>query len=572
MLRTIGAAALTLVTSALLAVQIASMAVDGGVGPALLPNGACAVTVVAVSASGAAGLRAGDTVQIAPLDNAARVYLETGSARAGSMLPIPVIRDGAERVVRSPGAAPSFWFWFPGAAVKLIIFAVGLFVLWRGRDAAAWLFGASSIALAVVMAPAPTAIASPAMQAALYEIAVPFAELAALLFYLMIARLTRPFVSSALVAITTTVAFAGLTLALADNLSSPEARIGSGCVNPLLAGLHAPAYMAALVSTLVLLTAGFVKASGDIRRRMRWIVVSTIVGFSGVIIFLAAPLFGRPIAPYPVVDLTAVAIPLGYAYAIMRHRVIDVGFAINRAIVFTAMSSVVVAAFALLSGALERAAVGPSAGVALQVIVALAVALSFNALEKRVEAAIDRLFFRRKHEAQAALARLSEEAPFVHALDVLAQRAVAAVRRALGAGGVAIYLSRHDQDYGCAACEGAPFPEAIAIDDPLFVRLRASLRDLDEPDVDGALAGKGSAFPLAAQGRLVGAMLCGHRADDEPYDPDERAALRGLAMRLAAVIESLRAREYARLVKAIADGSVSADGAMRRAKDLLAAD
>ncbi len=572
MSRTIGAAALTVVISALLAVQIASMTVDGGVAPTLLSTGACGVSIASTAAADPQGLRPGDRIDLPALDTAARVYLETGSARAGALLPIAVSRDGFAETVRSPGTQPSLWFWLPGALVKLIIFAVGVFVLWRGKELAAWLFGAASLAISVVIDPAPSSLLSPSAQAIFFAASIPLAELAALCFYFMIERMSKPFVRPPLVVAARTVALAGLALALSDNLTSPIARIKTGCVNPFLAGAHAPGYLAALLATLVILTLAFAKASGDARRRMRWIVVSTAVGFSGVIVTLGAHLAGKPIPDYPIVDLTAVAIPIGYAYAIMRHRVIDVGFAINRAVVFAVMSSVVVAAFALLSGALERAAIGQSASVALQVIVALGLALSFNALEKRVESAIDRVFFRRKHEAQAALAQFGDDAPFVHDVDVLLARVVELVRSQLGAADVAVYVSRHDDDYDLAAAAGDRFPAAVPIDDPLFVRLRASLRDVDSDDVRSAIAQAFTAFPLAAHGRLIGGLICGHRADGEAYDPDERAALRALSSRLASVIEGLRAREYARLVKAIAEGSVTLERAMQRAKDLLAAD
>jgi GAF domain-containing protein len=109
----------------------------------------------------------------------------------------------------------------------------------------------------------------------------------------------------------------------------------------------------------------------------------------------------------------------------------------------------------------------------------------------------------------------------------------------------------------------------VNIDDPAFVRLRTYLRDVDLSDVDSALAGSGIAFPLAVQGRLNGALVVGPRESEEAYDPDERSIVRALAVRVAATLEALRAREHAELVKAIADGTIGADEARARAKTLL---
>jgi len=203
------------------------------------------------------------------------------------------------------------------------------------------------------------------------------------------------------------------------------------------------------------------------------------------------------------------------------------------------------------------------------VAVALGLALSFNALQKRVESAIDQVFFRRKHRAEAELAQLADEAPFMRSADVLLERVAKTIRRELGADGVAIYHSKADDDYECAQADGAAFSQIVPIDDPAFVRLRTYLRDVDLADVDSLLGGAGSAFPLAVQGRLIGAIVCSPRNSQEPYDPDERTAVRSLAARVAAALAALRALEHAQLVKALAEGSITPDEARARAKTLL---
>src|SRR5207253_4858266 len=153
-----------------------------------------------------------------------------------------------------------------------------------------------------------------------------------------------------------TVVFVGTAIGVLDNIISPVSRVQTGCVNPVLAIAHPAAYMAVLAAMLTSLTITYFHSSGEMRRRLRWIYASTFVGFTGVLAYLGGQLLNRPIPAYPVINVTAVAIPIGYAYAILRHRVIDVGFAINRAIVFTAMTTLVVIAFALLSSGLERLA------------------------------------------------------------------------------------------------------------------------------------------------------------------------------------------------------------------------
>jgi hypothetical protein len=482
-----------------------------------------------------------------------------------------VVRNGAVTLV--PGiipAKPPIGFWIAGILAKLIIYAVGSLVLWRGRDLAAAYFGTASLLICVAIFPAPSSILSAQAQTVYASIAPCFAELAAFGLYLMVERLSVGLLTGTRLVVVRSLVVAGLAFGFADNILSPMGRIATGCANTLLMTVHPFGYMTALIVTLGVLTAAYVRATGQDRQRLRWIFVSTVIGFSGVLVYLGARVAGHPIGPYPIIDLTATAIPIGYAYAILRHRVIDVGFVLNRAVVFAAMTSLVVASFALLSGVIERAAVGQGTGVALQVSVALALAFSFNALQKRVEAVIDRIFFRERHRTEASLRLLADEAPFVRSADVLLARATKTIRTELDALGVAMYRATAASGYERIEADGSDSPASAPVDDPAFVRMRASLRDVDLSEVESALGTSGVVFPLATQGRVTGALLCADRASGDPYDPDERALVRSLSIRLAEVLETLRAKDLARLVTAIADGSLDPAAAQQRARALIA--
>jgi GAF domain-containing protein len=571
MYKTFAAAAITAVTVALLSIQFASMFVDGGVLPNVAPLGACDLVIGPVSGA-TSELHPGDVVHVPSLDPAARLFLASSSARVGSVFRIPVMRAGGLLVANVAMPSGLSWrFWLAGVFAKLIIYGLGLLVLWQGRDRAAMFFGVASLAISVAIYPAPGSALPPALQPAYAAIAPCFAEIAAMSLYLMVEWLANPFLSRAWILATRAVVVVGLALAFADSILGPTGRISTGCVNSFLAAAHPPGYMAALIVTLIALTVAYFRAAGETRQRLRWIYVSTFIGFSGVLAYLGGQLLGRPIPAYPIIDLTAIAIPLGYAYAILRHRVIDVGFVLNRAIVFAAMTTVVVVIFALLADFVERTAVAPNASVALQVVIALVLALSFNALQKRVEWGIDQVFFRNKHRAEAAIRQLCDEAPFVHSADILHGRVVGALRRELGARAVSLYYAQGDR-YELVESDGGEFPPRVHVDDPAFVRLRTYLRDVNLTDVDSVLGPSGIVFPLAVRGRLTGALVCTTRASQEPYDPDERAIVRTLAISVATSLEAIRARDHAQLVCAIAQGTIDIDHARIRATELCVDD
>jgi GAF domain-containing protein len=102
--------------------------------------------------------------------------------------------------------------------------------------------------------------------------------------------------------------------------------------------------------------------------------------------------------------------------------------------------------------------------------------------------------------------------------------------------------------------------------------LRTYLRDVNLTDVDSVLGPSGIVFPLAVRGRLTGALVCTTRASQEPYDPDERAIVRTLAISVATSLEAIRARDHAQLVCAIAQGTIDIDHARIRATELCVDD
>lgn len=572
MIRTIFATAITVASLALLGVQFASMPIDSGVLPSVAPYGSCGVTLAGVE-SGAAGsmIEPGDVVQTTELDALSRAFIATASVRVGTRITLPVVRGNASFPVFLPTSpSPPWTFWLIAILSKLIVYGVGALVLWRGRDVAAFFFGVSSLAIAVAVHPVPSSWLAGDAQLWYAIVARLMADVAALFLYLMVEQLSRETLRAKWIVLTRAAVIAGLATDSVSNVAYIHDVASGACAVPGLSAVVSVAFLIVLIATLAVLTGAYFSSSGETRQRLKWIGLSTAVGFSGVLVYLGAQIVGRPIPSYPVMNITMVAIPIGYSYAILRHRVIDVGFAINRAIVYTAMTTIVVIAFALLSGAIERMAVGPGAGIALQVAVALGLALSFNALQKRVETAIDRVFFRRKHRAQAELARAADEAPFITQAETLVQRTVEIVRTELGAAGAAIYLAEGGSGYKRVIATGDGFVESVQADDPAFVRLRTYLTDIDLVDVESALGDSGCIFPLAAHGVLMGAVVCGGRKSDEAYDPDERAAVRSLAARVSVALEGLRSREFAQLARLLADGVLDAEQARARARALMA--
>ena len=105
---------------------------------------------------------------------------------------------------------------------------------------------------------------------------------------------------------------------------------------------------------------------------------------------------------------------IGLTYALLGHRLLDVGFALNRAAVFAVLSLLVVGAFTLAEWGLGGwlASASRSTNVLVSASLALALGLAIHPIQRLTDRFVDNVFFRKRHEAEIALRAFAKEAAF----------------------------------------------------------------------------------------------------------------------------------------------------------------
>lgn len=210
-----------------------------------------------------------------------------------------------------------------------------------------------------------------------------------------------------------------------------------------------------------------------------------------------------------------------------------------RAYAFTLVTTAVVLMFALAEWAAEKYVADRSrtAGVALEVAIVLIAAVVFRPVHQRVEAAVERAFYKRKHEALAALAKFRRELSSFNDLQQLLRRVIEAVEQYLEAHACAVYLRR--ERYHAEASSFEVAAGDIDVDDPLVIRLRSTSAPAQPPLLNSSVQGT-HAFPMTAAGDLVGILVVHCRHGD--YDVEEAQMLTGLAQDLAVAVAALDPR------------------------------
>lgn len=161
---------------------------------------------------------------------------------------------------------------------------------------------------------------------------------------------------------------------------------------------------------LVVVSSPIVRFRGSVgheRQQLKWLAFGSLVVMA---CFLTVPLMERTFGDLGDVVVTLVTIvailafPATIAISILRYRLYDIDVLINRTLVYGVLTALLLGSYLMLVVALSRI-LDPLRGDSDIAVAAstLAVAALFGPLRRRVQAFIDRRFYRRKYDASRAL-------------------------------------------------------------------------------------------------------------------------------------------------------------------------
>ncbi|MDP9018910.1 MAG: hypothetical protein M3N19_11405 [Candidatus Eremiobacteraeota bacterium] len=307
--------------------------------------------------------------------------------------------------------------------------------------------------------------------------------------------------------------------------------------------------ISAFVISALIMVKNFKLAPPEIRQRIFWLLGGMIVSFVAYAVYFV-PKFISPDTAQ-VVGFATVLMPISVAYAVFRHRVIDVNFAINRAIVFAALSVLLVALVSLLDWGLGRLLGGAHLATAIEGAITIGFGFALNRLHKTFEGWVDRFLFWRRHRAEAFLRRVAAALPFATSEDAITDGLVHEPAEALDLAGAALY--RRDQDSAdfvfVNAHRASPMFGQFDSNHNLvrFLQAQEDAVWLDElgAHMDGGLNMFVVAVPILIRHQVVAFTLYAAHRNGAQIDPDEVSLLQELAIDAARAydhVEAVRAR------------------------------
>ncbi|HSC47678.1 MAG TPA: hypothetical protein VLG68_06305, partial [Gammaproteobacteria bacterium] len=321
------------------------------------------------------GIQAGDEVDLAALDPAARSAVAISDLQ-GTLPPGKTYRfvfrhEGASISVLattvptgfSPRGLVSNWILFGS---YLLMSVLALLVLWRGHDRAAacmalWLT-ATLVGFAFNYGFPLDGAAGLWMQ----TLAIGCFTLTRVTFYVMIETLLGPALSPR----ARLFLRAGLVLILVLGVST---FLGGHLLYAIggWTGLMLP-YFGAVFSAAYLLPAfvlvyGYGRANEAQKPQLRWLFLSFV--FLLVSIFLSNSPVLDLITSQVIQNLSIVLGISGFAYAVLRHRMVDVRVVLDRTLVYGATTALVVGVVAAMNSLALRATLGENTGLLLQIVI-----------------------------------------------------------------------------------------------------------------------------------------------------------------------------------------------------------
>jgi sigma-B regulation protein RsbU (phosphoserine phosphatase) len=308
--------------------------------------------------------------------------------------------------------------------------------------------------------------------------------------------------------------------------------------------------------------AAFKASSGPARQRARLMIFGVAMAFLPPAALGLAALTVGLYFPFNFIPLFAIFFPASIAYSIVRHNLFDADVIIRRTVGYVVVTLVVIGAYAGVSISLnvlmEQYQVAQSK--AFPILFTLGVILVFNPLRDRIQALVDRIFFRKEYDYGAIVEKVSEAMTSMLELPQILKRLVQTFMEDMFIDTSSVMLLTPDgAQYRVYLADGENKEhvenKTINREKPIIEIIEAEKKELTKYDViedpKFQAVSKSSAadfdalntslmVPLVYQDKVIGSLNLGEKKSGKAFNREDIDLLRTLAHQGAVAIENAR--------------------------------
>jgi PAS domain S-box-containing protein len=264
----------------------------------------------------------------------------------------------------------------------------------------------------------------------------------------------------------------------------------------------------------------------------------------------------EPSLPMQLSALPLSLIPLAFASAIVRYRLMDVEVIVKRALVYAAALSAIVAIYAVLLQGVQRVLFkgSPQNNWVLAIVVTLVALLLAPPVKQAIQNALDRAFYRDRYDYRRALVGFARDLNSDLDLQSLSERLVSRVVETLLVDRMALMLSEECVPHFASVRasgfgDGGPLPMSkrseigarlaeghiVALDDPIA----ASRFAIEEVEF-WRDAGLYYFVPCVSKEGTIAVLALGRKDTGEPLNSEDTGLLAAVAGQIATALENAR--------------------------------
>jgi len=248
-------------------------------------------------------------------------------------------------------------------------------------------------------------------------------------------------------------------------------------------------------------------------------------------------------------------IPLAFAYAVVRHRLMDIEFIIKRSFAYTLLTGLIVGFYFIVVQMAGRVLQDLSGltGTLVLLVSTILIAVVFAPAREKIQRIVDRAFYRESYDYRVTLRQFARALNTLMEPDILIETVLTKLCESMHIRHGYFFVV--DEEAGCCICiqaySGSKHSQTVSIPvDSFFCRkLRIESKPLvmsEGPSSNHGLPSlidklKGViAVPLHQQNNFLGFILLGEKQSDTPYSTEDIELLATLADQVAVAFENGR--------------------------------